>query len=91
MEDILTIYQKEYNPSLPVVCMDEKPVQLLGEIRERISAKPMETDPETDIQRSGSVQKIDSEYIRMGTASIFMFTEPLSGWRHTEALEILQK
>lgn len=87
MEDILTIYQKEYNPSLPVVCMDEKPVQLLGEIRERISAKPMETDPETDIQRSGSVQKIDSEYIRMGTASIFMFTEPLSGWRHTEALE----
>ena len=47
----------------------------------------METDPETDIQRPGSVQKIDSEYIRMGTASIFMFTEPLSGWRHTEALE----
>ncbi len=67
--------------------MDEKPVQLLGEICERISMKPMVTDPEADIQRLGSVQKIDFEYIRMGKASIFMFTEPLSGWLYTEALE----
>ncbi len=87
MEDILTVYQKEYDSSCPVVCMDEKPVQLLDEIRERISAKPMEIDPETEIPRPGSTQKIDSEYVRMGTASIFMFTEPLGGWRHTEALE----
>lgn len=47
----------------------------------------MENDPETELSRPGTVQKIDSEYIRMGTSSIFMFTEPLSGWRHTEALE----
>lgn len=67
--------------------MDEKPIRLLGEIRERICAKPMETSPETDLPRPGIIQKIDSEYVRMGTASIFMFTEPLSGWRHTEALE----
>lgn len=48
---------------------------------------PMENDPETEITRPGTIQKIDSEYIRMGTSSIFMFTEPLGGWRHTEALE----
>lgn len=87
MEDILAIYQKPYDPCCPVVCMDEKPVQLLDEIRERVSARPMETDPETELTRHGTVQKIDSEYVRMGTSSIFMFTEPLSGWRHTEALE----
>lgn len=87
MEDVLTIYQKEYNPSCPVICMDEKPLQLLGEIRERILAKPLETQTETEIPRPGSLEKIDSEYVRMGTASIFMFTEPLGGWRHTEALE----
>ena len=87
MEDILTIYQLPYNPSLPVICMDEKPVQLLDEIRERISARPLEYDPETELPHPGAVQKIDSEYVRMGTSSIFMFTEPLGGWRHTEALE----
>lgn len=87
MEDILTIYQKEYDPYCPVICMDEKPLQLLGEIRERIAAKPLEIDSETEIPRPGTIQKIDSEYARMGTASIFMFTEPLGGWRHTEALE----
>lgn len=87
MEDVLDIYQKPYDPAFPVVCMDEKPVQLLDEIRERVSAKPLENDPETEITRPGTVQRIDSEYIRMGTSSIFMFTEPLGGWRHTEALE----
>ncbi|GAA6406726.1 hypothetical protein K040078D81_08430 [Blautia hominis] len=87
MEDILSIYQKEYNPACPVICMDEKPLQLLGEIRERICARPLEMDSETEIPRPGSIEKIDSEYVRMGTASIFMFTEPLGGWRHTEALE----
>lgn len=87
MEDVLTIYQKEYDPHCPVICMDEKPLQLLGEIRERILAKPLETDTETEIPRPGFIEKIDAEYVRMGTASIFMFTEPLGGWRHTEALE----
>lgn len=87
MEDILTIYQLPYNPSLPVICMNEKTVQLLDEIRERISARPLEYDPETELPHPGADQKIDSEYVRMGTSSIFMFTEPLGGWRHTEALE----
>jgi len=45
MEDILGIYQRPYNPLLPVLCMDEKPVQLLDEIIERVNAKPLRTDP----------------------------------------------
>lgn len=70
MEDILDVYELSYNPSRPVVCMDEKPYQLLGETREPL---PM---------RKGSDQKVDSEYVRNGTCSIFVFTEPLGGVRH---------
>lgn len=73
MEDILDVYELPYNPELPVVCMDEKPYQLLGE--SRISL-PM---------RSGDTAKTDCEYVRKGTCSIFVFTEPLAGWRHTVA------
>ena len=47
MEDILGIYQKPYNPLLPVLCMDEKPVQLLDEVIERVNAKPLRADPDT--------------------------------------------
>lgn len=65
----------------------KKPLQLLGEIRERISEKPAQISPDTQLQKSGHCEKIDSEYVRCGTASIFMFTEPLGGWRHTYALE----
>jgi hypothetical protein len=54
--------------------MDEKPYQLLEDVREPLPVKP------------GHAEKVDNEYRRMGTCSIFMFTEPLSGWRHTEAL-----
>jgi hypothetical protein len=86
MEDILGIYKREYNPELPVICMDEKPIQLLGEIRDRINAKPLRTDPDTELPKPGEVEKVDSEYVRCGTASIFMFTEPLRGWRHVVAL-----
>jgi hypothetical protein len=86
MEDILGIYKREYNPDLPVICMDEKPVQLLGEIRDRISAEPLRIDPDTELPKPGKIEKIDSEYIRCGTASIFIFTEPLRGWRHVIAL-----
>jgi hypothetical protein len=53
--------------------MDEKPYQLLGEVREPIPMK------------SGKAQKVDSEYKREGTCSIFLFTEPLVGWRYAEA------
>ena len=74
MEDVLEVYSQPYDPEIPVVCMDEKPYQLLGEVREPLPIKP------------GSSEKFDSEYVREGTCSIFMFTEALAGWRHSEAL-----
>ena len=73
MEDILAVYARPYNPQRPVVCMDEKPYQLLDHAREPLHVQP------------GSIEKIDNEYIRNGTCSIFIFTEPLSGWRYAEA------
>ena len=70
MEDILDIYEMPYNPAVPVVCMDEKPYQLLGEAREPLPMRP------------GDTQKIDCEYVRNGTCSIFVFVEPIGGIRH---------
>lgn len=70
MEDVLDIYEMPYNPDVPVVCMDEKPYQLLGEAREPLPMRP------------GDTQKTDSEYVRNGTCSIFVFVEPLGGVRH---------
>lgn len=75
MEDILDVYEMPYDSSVPVVCMDEKPYQLLGEAR---GALPM---------RPGDPQKIDSGYKRNGTASIFVFIEPLGGIRHVSVRE----
>lgn len=75
MEDILEVYTRPYDESIPVVCMDEKPYQLLDEQRNPIPMKP------------GQVKKIDNEYVRNGTCSIFIFTEPLRGWRYTYASE----
>lgn len=75
MEDILDVYEMPYDPQRPVVCMDEKPYQLLGEAREPL---PM---------RLGDNRKTDSEYIREGTCSIFAFTEPLGGIRHVSVRE----
>ena len=75
MEDILDIYELPYNKELPVICMDEKPYQLLGNAREPIPMRP------------GDNQKIDSEYIRNGTCSIFIFSEPLRGYRHVSVRE----
>ena len=91
MEDVLGIYKRPYNPQVPVICMDEKPVQLLDEIRERVCATPLLTDPDTGLTKPGRVERIDSEYVRCGTACIFMFTEPLAGWRHTVALKSRKK
>ena len=73
MEDVLDVYELPYDPQHPVVCIVEKPYQLLGESREPL---PM---------RKGSDQKIDSEYVREGTCSIFIFTESLGGVRHANA------
>ena len=75
MEDILDVYEMPYNPWIPVVCMDEKLYQLLGEVREPLS------------MRSGDTRKIDSEYTRNGTVSIFVFVEPLGGVRHISVRE----
>jgi hypothetical protein len=73
MEDVLDVYQRPYDENCPVICMDEKPYQLLGEVREPITMKP------------GAPKREDNEYKRNGTCSIFMFTEPLAGWRHVHA------
>lgn len=70
MEDVLDLYHQPYDASLPVVCMDEKPYQLLDETRAPIPMAP------------GKPKRQDSEYIRNGTCSIFLFTEPLVGKRH---------
>jgi hypothetical protein len=75
MEDILDLYQQPFDETYPVICMDEKPQQLLDETRAPI---PME---------SGTPERQDGEYIRNGTCSIFMFTEPLAGWRHVAVCE----
>lgn len=75
MEDVLDVYERTYNPKEPVVCMDEKPLQLLGEVREPLPMKPGET------------AIIDSEYIRNGTCSIFAFIEPLAGKHHVSVRE----
>jgi hypothetical protein len=82
MEDILGIYQRTYDPMIPVVCMDEKPIQFLAETRSRIQAKPLRIDTDTQIPKPGKAERIDSEYIRCGHGSIFIFTEPLAGWRY---------
>jgi len=75
MEDVLEVYARPYNPRKPVVCMDEKPYQKLDHKREPLPVKP------------GSIEKVDCEYKREGTCSIFVYTEPLAGWRHVEALD----
>jgi len=75
MEDVLAVYARNYDSDFPVVCMDEKPFQLLDE---RYKPIPM--------SKSNHKLKYDCEYERKGTCSIFMFTETLAGWRHTSAL-----
>lgn len=75
MEDVLELYQQPYDPDFPVICMDEKPYQLLGEAREPIPMK------------KGTNARQDGEYIRKGTCCIFLFTEALTGRRHTNPRE----
>lgn len=75
MEDILDVYEMPYNPAIPVVCMDEKPYQLLGEVRDSWAMRP------------GDDKKVDSEYSRNGTCSIFAFIEPLGGMHHVSVRE----
>lgn len=69
MEQVLDVYARPYDSRYPVVCMDEQPIQLLKETREPIAGTKEHP------------RRVDYEYERAGTASIFMFTEPLSDWR----------
>ena len=73
MEEVLETYEKAYDSNYPVLCMDEQPVQLLKETRTPIKAT----------QEHG--KRVDYEYERNGTASIFMFAEPLAGFRQATA------
>ena len=75
MEDVLTVYSRPYDEEYPVVCMDEKPVQLFANARKSFLSK------------DGRIEYEDNEYIRNGTASIFLFTEPLNGWRYAHGEE----
>jgi hypothetical protein len=75
MEEVLETYAQPYNPKYPVLCMDEQPVQLQREVRIPIKATA----------KHG--KRVDYEYERAGVASIFMFTEPLAGWREVSVRE----
>ncbi len=69
MENVLEVYHRPYDPQNPVVCMDETSKQLVQETRVPIAVGP------------GRVQCFDYEYERHGVANVFMFCEPLGGWR----------
>jgi hypothetical protein len=73
MEDVLAVYARPRDPSRPVVCMDEKPYQLVAHARDPIPAVP------------GRDRREDSEYVRCGSCSIFCWAEPLAGWRRVDA------
>ena len=73
MEDVLDVYARPGDPRFPVVCMDEKPLQLLDHARDPIPMTP------------GHDRKQDCEYVRRGTCSIFVWAEPLHGRRHVNA------
>lgn len=75
MENILEVYHQPYDPKRPRVCMDETNKQLVKETRLSIEAEP------------GQPERFDYEYQRNGTANIFMFCEPLRGWRHVNVTD----
>jgi hypothetical protein len=69
MEQVLEVYKRPYDPLRPVVCMDEQPKQLISEV-----SQPMAVAP-------GQPARIDYEYVREGVCTVWMFVEPLGGWR----------
>ena len=70
MEDVLALYHEPYDPQYPMVCFDETSKQLIKETRLPLPAKPSQ------------VQRYDYEYERNGVRNLFLFFEPLPGWRH---------
>ena len=75
MEDILDVYTRKYDEKRPVICFDEVPKQLIGEVRAPISGS------------KGKNARYDTEYKRNGTCVVFMFTAPLKGWRRADVSE----
>jgi hypothetical protein len=75
MEDVLDLYAEPYDPQYPVVCFDESPYQLISEVREPLPATP------------GHPVRYDYEYRREGSCNLFMFLEPLQGWRHVKVTD----
>jgi hypothetical protein len=75
MEDVLEVYHRPYDPSRPMVGMDECSKQLIAEVRAPLPPRP------------GDVAKYDSEYERRGTANIFMAVEPLAGKRTVQVTD----
>jgi hypothetical protein len=75
MEDVLDLYAEPYDPVRPVVCFDESPFQLIGEVREPLPVQP------------GQPARYDYHYKRKGTRNLFIFFQPLGGWRHVKITE----
>jgi transposase len=75
MEDVLDLYAEEPDPKRPVVCFDESPTQLIGEVCEPIPAKP------------GQPERYDCEYRRNGTANLFVFLDAHRPWRHVKVTD----
>jgi hypothetical protein len=75
MEDVLEVYHRPYDEKRPQVCLDEASKQLVGEAVQPIPAQP------------GQPERFDYEYVRNGTANLFMISEPLAGWRHVMVTE----
>jgi hypothetical protein len=75
MEDVLDLYEEDYDPQYPTVCFDEKPVVLHSETRPSLPAAPRQPE------------RRDYEYVREGTANLFVMVEPLAGWRHVQVSE----
>ena len=75
MEDVLEVYQRPYDPEYPQVNMDESSKQQIKDVRTPLPAKP------------GQAQRYDTEYERNGVSNLFLFFEPLRGWRHIEVTD----
>jgi transposase len=75
MEDVLDLYAEAPDPNRPVVCFDESPTQLIGEVREPIPAEP------------GQIERYDCEYKRNGTANLFVFLDAHRSWRRVKVTD----
>jgi len=75
MEDVLDLYAETPDPKRPVVCFDESPTQLIGEVRQPIPAKP------------GQLERYDCEYRRNGTVNLFVFLDAHRPWRKVKLTE----